>query len=83
MKNHKIHLKQNNDQLPTDKEIIASLRKLGLKDIVFSILKTVEFSELSEKDLSTVIASNPQSPLEVFLKIKLLEASLSSRSIDG
>jgi hypothetical protein len=49
-----------------------SLRKLGLKDVVFSILKTVEFAELSERDLKTVITSKPQNPLEELLKKQLL-----------
>jgi hypothetical protein len=73
MKNHKIHLKQNDSQFPTDKEIRISLRKLGLKDVAFSILKTVEFAELSEKDLKTVITSKPQNPLEELLKAQLLK----------
>ncbi|MDR4954240.1 hypothetical protein REB14_18830 [Chryseobacterium sp. ES2] len=73
MKNHKIHLKQNDSQFPTDKEIRVFLRKLGLKDVAFSILKTVEFAELSEKDLKTVITSKPQNPLEKLLKGQLLK----------
>ncbi|MEA1847516.1 hypothetical protein U9K52_01205 [Chryseobacterium sp. MHB01] len=73
MKNHKIYLKQNNNQFPTDKEIRESLRKLGLKDVAFSILKTVEFAELSPKDLKTVITSKPQNPLEELLKTQLLK----------
>ncbi|MDP9961658.1 hypothetical protein [Chryseobacterium lathyri] len=77
MKNHKIHLKQNDNQFPTDKEIRMSLRKLGLKDVVFSILKTVEFAELSEKDLKTVITSKPQNSLEELLKVQLLNPPLS------
>jgi hypothetical protein len=36
MKNHKIYLKQNDSQFPSDKEIRIALRKLGLKDVVFS-----------------------------------------------
>ncbi|GEM_PF-6595782 len=50
MKNHKIYLKQNESQFPNDKEIRTALRKLGLKDVAYSILKTVEFAELSERD---------------------------------
>jgi len=73
MKNHKIHLKQNDSLFPTDKEIRIALRKLGLKDVAFSILKTVEFAELSEKDLKTVITSKPQNPLEELLKTQLLK----------
>lgn len=72
MKNHKIHLKQTDSQFPTDKEIRMSLRKLGLKDVVFSILNAVEFAELSERDLKTVITSKPQNPLEELLKKQLL-----------
>lgn len=83
MKNHKIHLKQNDNQFPTDKEIRMSLRKLGLKDVVFSILKTVEFAELSEKDLKTVITSKPQNPLEELLKNQLLSPPLSKHNIDS
>ena len=83
MKNHKIHLKQNNNQFPTDKEIRISLRKLGLKDVVFSILKTIEFAELSEKDLKTVITSKPQNPLEELLKNQLLNPSLSKHNVDS
>lgn len=73
MKNHKIYLKQNDNQFPTDKEIRISLRKLGLKDVAFSILKTIEFAELSEKDLKTVITSKPQNALEELLKKQLLK----------
>ncbi|SEH27484.1 MULTISPECIES: hypothetical protein [Chryseobacterium] len=73
MKNHKIHLKQNDSLFPTDKEIRIALRKLGLKDVAFSILKTVEFAELSERNLKTVITSKPQSPLEELLKTQLLK----------
>lgn len=73
MKNHKIYLKENDSQFPSDKEIRIALRKLGLKDVVFSILKTVEFAELSERNLKTVITSKPQSPLEEILKKQLLE----------
>ncbi|WP_185216809.1 MULTISPECIES: hypothetical protein [Chryseobacterium] len=73
MKNHKIYLKQNDSQFPSDKEIRIALRKLGLKDVVFSILKTVEFAELSERNLKTVITSKPQNPLEEILKKQLLE----------
>jgi len=73
MKNHKIYLKQNDSLFPTDKEIRIALRKLGLKNVVFSILKTVEFAELSEKDLKTVITSKPQNPLEELLKYQLLK----------
>lgn len=73
MKKHKIHLKQNNSQFPTDKEIRIALRKLGLKDVAFSILKTVGFVELSEKDLKTVITSIPKNSLEELLKSQLLE----------
>ncbi|MDR6921217.1 hypothetical protein SAMN05421786_103243 [Chryseobacterium ureilyticum] len=73
MKNHKIHLKQYDNLFPTDKEIRIALRKLGLKDVAFSILKTVEFAELSEKNLKTVITSKPQSPLEELLKTQLLK----------
>lgn len=35
----KVHLKQVNNQFPTDEEIRVSLRRLGLKDVVFSTLK--------------------------------------------
>lgn len=73
MKNHKIHLKQNDSQFPTDKEIRISLRKLGLKDVAYSILKTIEFAELSERDLKTVTTSKPQNPLEELLKKQLLK----------
>ncbi|WP_265428533.1 hypothetical protein [Chryseobacterium sp. YIM B08800] len=73
MKNHKIYLKQNDSQFPTDKEIRISLRKLGLKDVAYSILKTIEFAKLSERDLKTVITSKPQNPLEELLKKQLLE----------
>lgn len=73
MKNHKIYLKQNDSQFPSDKEIRIALRRLGLKDVVFSILKTVEFAELSERNLKTVITSKPQNPLEEILKKQLLE----------
>ncbi|WP_332453645.1 hypothetical protein [Chryseobacterium aquaticum] len=73
MKNHKIHLKQTDSQFPTDKEIRMSLRKLGLKDVAFSILKTIEFAELSERNLKTIITSKPQNPLEELLKIQLLK----------
>ncbi|MFP3597922.1 hypothetical protein [Chryseobacterium sp. SIMBA_029] len=83
MKNHKIHLKQNDNQFPTDKEIRMSLQKLGLKDVVFSILKTVEFAELSEKNLKTVITSKPQNPLEELLKKELLNLPLSKLNIDS
>jgi hypothetical protein len=83
MKNHKIHLKQNDNQFPTDKEIRVSLRKLGLKDVAFSILKTIEFAELSEKDLKTVITSKPQTPLEELLKNQLLNLPLSKHNIDS
>ncbi|MBB4807003.1 hypothetical protein HNP38_002299 [Chryseobacterium defluvii] len=69
MKNHKIHLKQSDNQFPNDKEIRMALRKLGLKDIAYSILKTIEFAELSERDLKTVITSKPQNSLEGLLKI--------------
>jgi hypothetical protein len=58
---------------PTDKEIRIALRKLGLKDVAFSILKTIEFVELSERNLKTVITSKPQSTLEELLKKQLLE----------
>jgi hypothetical protein len=83
MKNHKIHLKQNDNQFPTDKEIRMSLRKLGLKDVAFSILKTIEFAELSERDLKTVITSKPQNPLEELLKKELLNHPLSKHNIDS
>ncbi|PRB03821.1 hypothetical protein CQ046_08495 [Chryseobacterium sp. MYb7] len=83
MKNHKIHLKQTDSQFPTDKEIRMSLRKLGLKDVVFSILKTVEFAELSERDLKTVITSKPQNPLEELFKNQLLNLTLSKQNIDS
>lgn len=83
MKNHKIHLKQTDSQFPTDKEIRISLRKLGLKDVAFSILKTVEFAELSEKNLKTVITSKPQNPLEELLKNQLLSPPLSKHNIDS
>lgn len=73
MKNHKIYLKQNDSQFPNDKEIRTALRKLGLKDVAYSILKTVEFAELSERDLKTVITSKPQNALEEILKKQLLE----------
>jgi hypothetical protein len=73
MKNHKIYLKQNDSQFPSDKEIRIALRKLGLKDVVFSILKTVEFAELSESNLKTVITSKPQNPLEELLKNQILK----------
>lgn len=73
MKNHKIHLKQNDSQFPTDKEIRISLRKLGLKDVAFSILKTIKFAELSEKDLKTVTTSKPQNSLDELLKTQLLK----------
>lgn len=80
MKNHKIYLKQNDSLFPTDKEIRIALRKLGLNNVVFSILKTVEFAELSEKDLKTVITSKPQNPLEELLKTQLLNPLLSDES---
>ncbi|SHK54082.1 hypothetical protein [Chryseobacterium polytrichastri] len=83
MKNHKIHIKQTDNQFPTDKEIRMSLRKLGLRDVVFSILKTIEFAELSERDLKTVITSKTQNSLEELLKNQLLNPPISNHRIDS
>lgn len=83
MKNHKIHLKQNDSQFPINKEIRISLRKLGLKDVAFSILKTIEFAELSEKDLKTATTSKPQNSLEELLKTQLLNILLSKPNINS
>lgn len=50
-----------------------STPKVRIKRCCILILKTIEFAEMSERNLKTVITSKPQNPLEELFKIQLLK----------